>query len=187
MKNILKILSSIPVILLLLYYIPFLGICLILFRFYLYKDQKQYKTQIILIICGLLLLIPKLISSLKIKGIPYLQEIISSDIYKTLIPYSKRLITIGIVFLILSYIFRNLITKINEKLETGVKSYIEKEEQKDYEIRQKNDLIMQEKREIAKNTHVIKCPHCGANNTLTAQTGTCKHCRQPIAYEDKQQ
>lgn len=183
MKNILKLLCSFPIILILLYYLPFLGICLILVRYCLYKSKKYYIFPISLSIVGLLLLIPNFINKLNIKGIPYLNKIISSDIYIKIIPYSKKLITIGIIFLILSYIFKNVSTKLTEKLGNGIKDYIEKEEQKDYEIRQKNDLIMQEKREKAKNTHVVKCPHCGASNMLTEPTGTCKYCRKHLEYK----
>lgn len=187
-NKIIKILCSIPIILIVLYFVPFLGICLTLFRCFVYRNEKQYKTPIIIIVCGILLLIPKLINiilkSLKLSiKIPYLDTIISSNIYPKLLSYSKTLIIIGILFIILSYIFRNIFNNVKNKLNTGLQNYIEKEEKKDYEIRQKNDLIMQEKREKAKNTHVIKCPHCGASNILTEQTGTCKYCRKDLEYK----
>ena len=129
MKKFLKLLCSFPIILILLYYIPFLGICLILVRYSLFKSQKNYILPTILLITGLILLIPKTISSLHIKNIPYISKILSSNIYPNLIPYSKRIITIGIIFLILSYIFKNISTKLGDKLNKGIKEYIEKEEQ----------------------------------------------------------
>ncbi len=46
-----------------------------------------------------------------------------------------------------------------------------------------NDLKMQEKREKAKNTHVVHCPYCGSDNMLTEQTETCKFCRRKIEYK----
>ncbi len=189
-NKLIKLLCSIPIILILLYFIPFLGICLILFRFYVYRNEKQYKTSIILIVSGILLLIPKIINiilkTFKLNNIkiPYLNTILSSNVYTKLLSYSKLLIIVGIVFIIISYIAKNIFNKVTEKLNTGLKSYIQNEEKKDYEIRQKNDLIMQEKREKAKNTHVVVCPHCGSSNILTEQTGKCKHCRLPISYKD---
>ena len=42
---------------------------------------------------------------------------------------------------------------------------------------------MKEKREIAKNTHVIHCPYCGADNLFTEQIGTCKFCRRKTRSE----
>ena len=55
-----KLLCSIPVILVFLYFIPFLGICLMLFRCYIYIGRKNnlYST---LFICGILILLPKII------------------------------------------------------------------------------------------------------------------------------
>ena len=183
-----KLLCSIPVILVVLYFIPFLGVCLILFRAYIYRN-KNIKTYVLLLVCGLLILIPKLIDSIikmlnnnNIK-IPYLNSIITSNIYTKLLNYSKFLIIIGVVFIILSYIFNNVFNKISSKLNSGIKNYMEKDVRKDYEIRKENDLKMQEKREKAKNTHVVHCPYCGSDNMLTEQTGTCKFCRRKIEYK----
>lgn len=178
----LKLLCSLPVILVVLYFIPFLGICLIIFRFFLYYD-KFYKTLILLLISGLLLLIPKIIDSimnlLKINNIEVLNSIINTGIYTKLLGYSKLLITVGTIFLILSFIFRNIFDSLISK----IRNYFEQDLKKDYEIRKENDLKMQEKRERAKNTHVVYCPYCGADNLLTKQTGTCKYCRRMIEYK----
>lgn len=180
-----KLLCSLPIILIILYFIPFLGICLILFRFYIYRNNKQYKTPILLLLCGLLLLIPKLLDSimkaLKLSSdeIPYLNNIMDSEIYIKLLSYSKLLITISIILFILSFILKNVFNKVN----TGIRNYMAEDLKKDYEIRKENDLKMQEKREKAKNTHVVYCPYCGADNMLTEQTGICKFCRRKIEYK----
>lgn len=191
MKNnlFIKLLCSIPIILLNLYFIPFLGICLILFRLFMYKN-KLYKTPITLIIGGLLIVIPNFINSimnlLKIdtSKIPYLTNILNSDIYLKLLSYSKSLITIGVIFFIIVVVFNTLFIRLGTKLGTEVNNYIEKDLQKDYEIRKENDLKMQEKREKAKNTHVVHCPYCGSDNLLTSTTGTCKYCRRKIEYKN---
>lgn len=180
-----KLLCSLPVILVTLYFIPFLGICLILFRFFIYSS-KIYKTPIALIVCGLLITVPQLVNSimglLKIDSstIPYLNTIISSDIYLKLLTFSKRLVTIGIVLFILGVVLNTIFTKLG----TAAANYLKKDMQKDYEIRKENDLKMQEKREKAKNTHVVHCPYCGSDNMLTEQTGICKYCRRKIEYKN---
>ena len=69
---------------------------------------------------------------------------------------------------------------IVDKTKSSVRSYIANQEKRNDEISRKNDLIMKEKREIAKNTNVVICPYCGADNMLTAKTGTCKYCRRKI-------
>lgn len=184
-----KLLCSLPVVLIVLYFIPFLGICLILFRYYVYRGNKYYKTPALLLVCGILLLIPKLTDSiikmLKLDNveIPYLNSIITSDIYTKLLSYSKLLVTVGIIFLILSFIFRNVFNKLSNKVNSGIRNYMEQDLKKDFEIRKENDMKMQEKREKAKNTHVVHCPYCGSDNMLTEQTGTCKFCRRKIEYK----
>ena len=184
-NKILKILSSLPIILLVLYFIPFLGICLILLRYYVYRN-KNYQLSIVLLICGLFLLIPEFLNSIiktfKLTNIkvPYLNDIITSTIYPKLLSYSKLLITVSIVFFILSLILKNLFNKLGNSLT----NYMQQDLKKDYEIRKENDLKMQEKREKAKNTHVVHCPYCGSTNMLTEQTGICQFCRRKLEYKD---
>lgn len=188
-NRLLKVLCSLPILLIALYYIPFLGVCLLLFRLYLYRSNKQ-KTPILLIICGGLILIPQAINYIMTMfnivnvEIPYLNTILSSDIYEKLLGYSKLLITVGIIFLILSVIVRNIFNKVSNKLNSSIRNYMQQDLQKDYEIRKENELKMQEKREKAKNTHIVYCPYCGSDNMLTEQTGTCKFCRRKIEYKN---
>ena len=180
-KEIFKLLTSIPLILIVLYFIPFLGVCLIIFRYFIYKE-KYYKLPITLIICGLVLIIPNLFKYIKL-NIDFINSLISSDIYINLITYSKRLITVGIIFLIVSYIVKMIYTKVSSKLSNEFKNYIQKEEQRNAEISAKNDLIMKEKREKAQNTHVVYCPYCGSDNMVIGNSGTCKYCRRRIEYK----
>ena len=144
MKNnlFIKILCSIPVILLFLYFIPFLGVCLILFRYFIYDNKKRIETPIYLIVCGVIILIPKLILSISSAmkyEIPYFNDIFNSELYSiNFIKYSKLLITVGVIFLILSFIFNSLFNKIKNYLHTSISSY----EKRTAKIQEKNDLIM---------------------------------------------
>lgn len=186
MRNniLIRLLCSIPVILILLYFLPFLGVCLIIFRYIVYySDRRRIVTPYYLVSTGLIILLPKLLKFLFDKfeysavNIPYFNKIINSELYKVdFISYSKLLITVGIIFLILS----SIISMIVDKTKSSVRSYIANQEKRNDEISRKNDLIMKEKREIAKNTNVVICPYCGADNMLTAKTGTCKYCRRKI-------
>lgn len=177
-----KLLCSIPVILILLYFVPFLGICLIIFRYIVCDSRSNRKIPYYLIFSGLIILIPKLLNYLfnilKYKcNIEYFNIIIDSNLYNNeFIKYSKLLIITGIVFLIISYIVNLLFIKAKGY----VQSHIEEKNERDYEISKKNDLIMKEKREKAKNTNVVICPYCGADNMLSTKTGICKFCRRKI-------
>ena len=183
-----KLLCSYPVILITLYFLPFLGICLILFRFYMYS-YKIYKTSISITVIGVILMIPHLLDRLfnvinfDSSKIPYFDKVVDSKIYLYFIRYSKFLVTVGIIILILSFIVKSLLPKIENRLERGVKDYIANEERKDREIAEKNDLIVRERQREAENTHVVKCPNCGAYNTLKTTTGVCDHCRRHLEYK----
>lgn len=186
MKNnlFLKLLGSIPVILISLYFVPFLGICLILFRYFMYHEKrKRIATSVFLIGIGIVILVPKILEVIlqwikfDITKIPYINEVIQLEVYQTnFMSYSKLLLIVGILFLILTFILQRLF----EKLEEFLKLYIQEHEKRNREISSKNDLLMKEKQEKAKNTSVVYCPYCGADNILTSNIGVCKYCRRQI-------
>lgn len=176
MRNnlLIKIICSIPVILIAGYFSKVLCVFLVIFRLIAIR-RSRYSLPSSLIICGLIILIPKGIHSIN-SDLPYLSDILSSDIYPNLLSYSKFLIIFGVILLFITYIVQLSSNKIN----STVSNYINKQEQRDREIAEKNDLKMREKRESSKYTRVVKCPNCGASNTLTDKTGKCSHCRSPL-------
>lgn len=185
MKNniILKILLSIPIILIALYFIPFLGVCLIIFKLFVYGSKKGIITSVSLLIVGLLVLIPKVLSLTKINidKIPYLKDIINSDMYNIdFIKYSKLLITIGIIFLVITIILKLVVTKLSNKFNGKVGEYINEMQKKEMEISRENDMKIKLKQERAKNTSYVKCPYCGSDNLLGEKFGTCSFCRRKI-------
>ena len=113
-NSIIKLLCSIPVILVVLYFIPFLGVCLLIFRYIVYYyDKRRISTPYYLVSIGLIILIPKLVQyifktfNLKTSIIPYFDTIINSNLYNTdFIKYSKLLIILGIIFIVLLSIIR---------------------------------------------------------------------------------
>lgn len=184
MKNnlLFKILASLPIILLMLYFIPFLGIILILFRFFVYSNKK-ISTSIYITLVGILILIPKIIYfilgifKIDINTIPYLQDVLNSDLYNiNFINYSKLLICIGIIFLIISF----ALTAFFNKLNIGILNYISKQEKMDTKISRENDMKIKIKQEKAKNTSYVKCPYCGSDNLLSEKVGICQYCRRKI-------
>lgn len=176
-----KLLVSIPVILVTLYYIPFLGIVLILFRYYVHSDKKVYQTPLMLLLSALIIWLPKIMEFIIEYGkinieIPYIYQVMDTKLYPELLTFSKTLIIIGIILFIVSYILKNVCTSLYNKL----MKLVEYEQKKDYEISKKNDMAIKEKQLRAKHTKVVKCPNCGANNTITSTTGKCKYCRSAI-------
>lgn len=185
----LKFLYSFPVILIFLYFFPFLGVCLLLVRYCMISSKKRMLTSILLIGIGILMFFPKILENIfnilkfDFSVLLYFDSIIKADVYSSeFIKYSKWLITIGVLFLILSA----LLKRLSNKFQNSIQSYIQFQEKKDYEISQRNDLVMKEKRQKAENTKVVYCPYCGADNLLTSKTGICKYCRRQIITKESE-
>ena len=177
----LKILCSLPVILLFLYFIPFVGVCLIVLRCFIYRGSKKQFISNSLITIGILIIIPKIIggvlSLIKMEeNIPYLKDILNSDIYIKLFDYSKFVLTIGIILLIISAIFKT----VSNKISNLASSYINNYQKEMTEVSKQNDMEIKLKQERAKTTRVVYCPNCGADNIVTEKVGKCKYCRQDI-------
>lgn len=189
MKNnyLFKFLSSLPVILIALYFIPFLGICLILLRYFMYDNKKRISTPIYIIEVGILVLIPKALSlilnvaKVDLNKIPYLSDIVNAELYNVnFMNYSKRLICVGVIFLIISFVLKSIFDKVSSKLNSEVRNYISETQRRDAEISKQNDMEMKIKQEKAKNTSYVKCPNCGSDNLLEGKFGTCKYCRREL-------
>lgn len=183
-----KILCSLPVILIALYFIPFIGVCLILFRSFIYNNRKKHNHLIALIVIGIIILIPKIlefvINIVNIK-IPYINDILSNDLYNNqLIGYSKLLITVGIILYIISIILNRIFSDVKNKINSTMRTYMNETIKRDTEISQKNDLEMKKKREKAKYTGYVKCPNCGSDNLLSEKFGTCKYCRRKLVNKN---
>lgn len=182
-----KFLCCLPIIFIFLYFLPFVGICLILLRAFVYRNKTKISTSIILIGVGIIIYIPKILDSIlkllkvDINKIPYLNDILTSDLYnKNFIEYSKYLITAGVILLIVSIIFKNIIRKVENKVDTTMQSYIKESVKQDAEISKQNDMEVKIKQQKAKVSSYVKCPYCGSDNILSDKFGTCKYCRRKL-------
>ena len=179
-----KYLLSLPVILVVTYFVPVLGILMLIPRKIL-VGKTRWNTGLVFIIISCILYIPKLLEYIrdvfKIEKIPYLNDILGNDIYKTLLSRSKLLLIVGIVLIIIGAIISKAMEGIKQNALKGFSDYINNIEKRDEEIAEKNDLKIREKRENAKNTHFVHCPHCGASNTIIGDVGKCSFCKQSIS------
>ena len=178
-RRFIKLLCSIPAILIMLYYIPFLGICLLIFRTIMYDAKKDYNTQLILIICGLLILVPNLLDSFKLNS-SYLDAINNSDIYPELMNYSKLLIIVGVIFMFLTYAFNKIFSSLSTKLHEGLTKAYNDSVENDYKAKEEAYERVIKENEKYKNYRTIKCSNCGANNVVTKSGETCKYCRTKL-------
>ena len=182
MNKLIKFLSSIPIILIMLYFIPFLGICLILLRYFVSDTKKRTTTPIIIAVVGLLI-VGLILDILKtdVKSIPYFGDIVTSKIYqKDLLDFSKYLITVGIIFLIISFVTKSVFDKVSNKLSGAFKGYVNETAKQQAEISRQNDLKIKEKQAAARTTSYVKCPKCGSDNIISDKFSRCKYCRSAL-------
>ena len=176
MDQILKIITSIPVILLGSYLSILIGFFLILLRFCIREENKK-KFILFLFVLGIILVIPYFIDTITGSKILSINTFISTGIYRSFLSFGKDLLILSVIFLFLLIFCESML----QQVEDYIKKYIEKEEQQMQEIPRENNIVMQDS---VKNTHVVFCPYCGADNIIEGKSGICKFCRREIAYQE---
>ena len=178
-----KFITSIPIILIVLYFSRILGVCLILFRLLIGTQKQKNMIPIALAVTGIVVLIPigldMLFHAIKFntKNIPYFNDIVTSEVYTgNFMKYSKALLIIAIVFLIIITIAAKIKESVTKYLSSAIEGYTDKQ----IEYEKENDLKIKEKQERAKNTQVVTCKKCGGTNIITEKIGKCKYCRNTI-------
>ena len=178
-----KIITSLPVILIVSYFSIFLGVCLILFRMLVGTTKQKNMIPIALAITGVVILIPigldMLFNAIKFdtKSIPLFNDIVKSEVYTVnFMKYSKALLILAIIFLIIVTIAAKIRESVSKYLSSAIEGYTDKQ----IEYEKENDLKIKEKQERAKNTQVVVCKKCGGSNIITEKIGKCKYCRNTI-------
>ncbi|MBE6140410.1 MAG: hypothetical protein E7172_02615 [Firmicutes bacterium] len=167
-NNLIKIITSLPIILLAIYLSSFLGICLIILRFFVINKNRT-NLPIFLIVLGIICLLPKILNIFM--EVKFLNEFIN---------YGKSLIIIGVIFLIIGIIFE----KISLFIKQNINSYMNQSLEQERIIEKENDLEIKIKQEKAKNTHYVKCPNCGSDNLISEKNSVCKYCRRTIVNKN---
>ncbi|MBR6098057.1 hypothetical protein IKP94_04940 [Candidatus Saccharibacteria bacterium] len=191
-NSFIKLICSLPVVLVVLYFVPVLGVIMLIARYFIYGNKHFYRAPIVLIILGLLCLLPRgidaAIHSFNLSfSVPYLSEILSYELYPKFADFGKFIFILGVVALIVSYLLRSLINTVSSKISRAVGEYASVKQQEEFEIRKENDLKMREKEitSAQKTPHAVKCPHCGKTNSIIGTVGKCKSCRSAIEWHAK--
>ena len=194
-NSFMKFLLSIPIILLVLYFLPILGVIMLIARYFIYGSRHYYRAPIVLLIVALILLIPHglelAMANFGVElTIPYFKEFISLGIYPKIIEYAERIFIIGVVTLIVSAIIKTvgqkITAKLSSKLSGALSNYFNQKEQTRREEIKLRTTEAEERIENSKKNipHTVKCPNCGKVNSITGTVGKCKSCRTPIQYKE---
>ena len=173
MKNsFIKILLSVPIILITLYLLPFLGIILSLVRLFTIP-KKNFQFSFLLIILGVLIFVPNILYLLDVVEVC---DVSASTNYTKIMDYGKFIITFGVILLLISYV----VNKITNSAVKGIMSYLKKQDAIDEKVSKENDMKMKEKQYKMRNTKIVICPHCGADNAISKPGSRCKYCRRKL-------
>ena len=175
----LKIIFSLPIILVVFYFTPFLGIVMLIARKFVIGSSKYPLGIILLVITGIIVLprfIDYLINLFKIEEPSFIENIISSDIYGVLFARAKILFVIGIIAVVINSLTR----KIKNTAASTIKSYFSSMQQNDPETNGGNDLLTSEKIERVKKNKLVRCPNCGASNVINGDSGKCAFCKSNL-------
>ena len=192
LMKIAKILFSIPVILLLLFFLPPLGIIVLLARYVVFGNLHFYRAPFVIIATSAIIALPfGLDWLLKVLHagitIPYLSNILDWEYYPKLLDFAKFSFIVAIIVLIVAILLRNLINTISSKISQLIGGYYSDMQRRDEAIAKENDYKLKEKaiESKQKTPHVVKCPHCGKTNPITGTVGKCSSCRSAIEYHGK--
>ena len=177
-NELLKILFSLPIVLVVIYFMPFLGVVMLVARKFIVGKTK-YPVGIVFITVTTIIIIPKLIENIfslfKISQLDFIENILASDVYHILLSRCKLLFILGVIALIIEAISR----KIRTSAVNSLMSYFNSMQEKD-NVFEDNDLAISENIEKPKNTSFVKCPNCGANNVIHGNTGKCSFCKSNL-------
>lgn len=191
-NGLVKLICSLPVVLIVLYFLPVLGVIMVIARYFIYSERHFFRTPVVLMLAGLILLVPR---GLQLATenfnlgftIPYLSDILNFELYPKLADYGQFILIVGIVVLIVSYLLKSFISGLSNNIRSMMSQYASTKQAEEVEIRKENDLKLREKEITSKQKtpHVVKCPHCGKTNSITGTVGKCRSCRSAIEYKGK--
>ena len=191
-NGLIKLICSLPVVLIVLYFLPVLGVIMVIARYFIYSERHFFRTPVVLMLAGLILLVPR---GLQLATenfnlgftIPHLSDILNFELYPKLADYGQFILIVGVVILIVSYLLKSFISGLSNNIRSMMSQYASTKQAEEVEIRKENDLKLREKEITSKQKtpHVVKCPHCGKTNSITGTVGKCRSCRSAIEYKGK--
>ena len=186
MERLLELVLSLPVIVVAMYFLPILGIILVFIRAIKYKYNRNYGFNMMLAVCGVVLLLPKLMKYLmdliKVKTgeIPYLNEILELDIYPKLVDLGKLLIVVGLICNLVSYFSRRLSNQktasLKEKTTVRTLQAEAQANSKMYGINTETEKVEPKEAELQE----FNCPYCAGLNKAYEEAINCKYCGREI-------
>lgn len=178
-----KFLCSIPVILIATYFSVFIGVCLLVLRVCITKNEKIFTVPVTLFLIGLLLVLSKNFTSM-FKGLefPYISPNTVNDVLNKLPGFGKTLMILSVVYFVIAVLVKGIILIIAAFASFLALRAISKEVKEREEKEEKPN----EEREVEPiEIHIMECPNCGSTVKFKGKQGTCKYCKSVVEYKRK--
>ncbi|MBR6166211.1 hypothetical protein IKQ65_01090 [Candidatus Saccharibacteria bacterium] len=178
-----RLVCSLPVLLVTLYFVPALGVILTIARLFIYGSYRYYRVPAALLVVALFCLIPRAYELAQQNfQIPVFQPLIdfrSHAFYEKLTAFGRFTAIFSIIMLVLSQILGKLATSVSGALRMAQMA-------KSVDTSNRKPGLTPDKPTPSQTDqttpHVLKCPHCGKVNHIKGTVGDCKSCRNPIEW-----
>ena len=188
-----KLICSLPVIIITLYFVAPLGVALTIARLFIYGSYRYYRVPFAILIVALLCLAPR--------GYELLQQNFSNitPVFQPFIdfrahPMFAKLTDFGrwtAIFSIIMLIASQILSKVANFVSQAIRmASMGNSTRATSGTEQKRTPVMRKDGREADPSdqatpHVVKCPNCGKANHIIGTVGNCKACRSAIEWSAK--
>jgi len=191
-----KIICSLPVILVTLYFVPPLGVILTIARLFIYGSYRYYRVPAAILIVALLCLAPRgyeLLQQNFGESIPVFQPFIdfrTHPLYAKLTDFGRWTAIFSIIMLVASQILSKVANLASQALRMAQSANSASRARSGSDRPANSTPVMKKDGRDATPTdqstpHVVKCLNCGKANHIIGTVGTCKACRTAIEWRPK--
>lgn len=191
-----KLICSLPVLLVTLYFVPPLGVVLTIARLFIYGSYRYYRVPAVILVVALLCLAPRgyeLLQQNFGESIPVFQPFIdfrAHPLFAKLTDFGRWTAIFSVIMIIASLALGKVANLVSQALRMArMASSASRANAGSDSSTRKTPVMQKDGREAdpsdQSTPHVVKCPSCGKANHIIGTVGTCKACRSAIEWHAK--
>ena len=191
-----KLICSLPVLLVTLYFVPPLGVALTIARLFIYGSYRYYRVPAAILVVALLCLAPRgyeLLQQNFGESIPAFQPLIdfrAHPLFTKLTDFGRWTAIFSVIMIIASLALAKVANLASQALRMARMAGSASHTNAGSESSTRKTPVMQKDGREAdpsdqSTPHVVKCPSCGKANHIIGTVGTCKSCRSAIEWHAK--
>lgn len=191
-----KLICSLPVLLVTLYFVPPLGAILTIARLFIYGSYRYYRVPAAILVVALLCLAPRgyeLLQQNFGETIPVFQPLIdfrTHPLFAKLTDFGRWTAIFSVIMIIVSLALGKVANLVSQALRMAHMAGSASRTNAGSESSTRKTPVMQKDGREAdpsdqSTPHVVKCKNCGKANHIIGTVGTCKACRTAIEWQAK--